>query len=253
MDYACKAGVHDGNARCRNMAPCSTHPQGQPLAPRPNVILLKINVGKLPDHRGQGGERVKRLQAAGVKVVERSPERAVKLAQDHLAQAERLGRDAYRIREEREGIAATGTVGTIRDPEGKEVFLPEAIDSGSPVFGRLGRQEVDLRGLMTELKAAGFRVTGTHVLARNWKPPARWLIEFSREGTELAPFPHGLFREFTACAFGQVDVWANPRDKRGEVVHTVNCGERREAGAPFKGGLRYADGDWAFWTGAAGN
>lgn len=249
MTYACTAGVSGGKARCRNEAPCSVHPDGQPPAPRPDVILLKINVGKLPDRGGQGGDRVKRLEAAGVKIVERSPERAVKLAEAHLAQAERLGRDAYRIREEREGITPTGTVGTVRDHEGKEAFLPEAIDSGTPVFGRLGVQEADLRGLMTELKAAGFRATGTHVLARNWKPPARWVIEFSHGGEEVASFPHALFREFTANAFGQVDVWANPRDTRGEVVHTVNCGERREAGAPAKGALRFAEGDWAFWTG----
>lgn len=249
MDYACKAGVHDGNARCRNIAPCATHPQGQPPAPRPDVVLLKINVGKLPDHRGQGGDRVKRLRAAGVQVVERSPERAVKLAQEHLDQAQRLGRDALRIREEREGIAATGTVGTVRDHAGKESFLPEAIDSGTPVFGRLGIQEVNLRGLMTELKAAGFNITGMHMLARNWKPPVRWVIEFGRGGKDLTTFPHALFHEFTANAFGQVDVWANPRDKRGEVVHTVNCGERREANAPAKGALRFADGDWVLWTG----
>lgn len=248
-DYACTAGVNGGSARCRNLIPCSSHPDGQPSAPRPDVILLKINVGKLPDRQGQGGDRVKRLQATGVKVVDRSPERAVQLAKEHLAQAERLGRDAYRVREEREGISPTGTVEKVRDAEGKEVFLPEAIDSGSPVFGRLGRQEVDLRGLVTELKAAGFHVTGTHVLARNWKPPARWVIEFSREAAGLDSFPHALFREFTACVFGQVDVWANPRDKRGEVVHTVNCGERREAGAPYKGALRFSDGDWGFWTG----
>lgn len=249
MDYACKAGVYDGNARCRNMVPCATHPQGQPPAPRPDAILLKINVGKLPDRKGQGGDRVKRLQAAGVKVVDRSPERAIALAEEHLTQAHRFGRDAYRIREEREGIAATGTVGTVRDAEGKEVFLPEVIDSGTPVFSRLGIQEVNLRGLVTELKAAGFRIAGTHMLARNWKPPVRWVIELVRGGEEFTAFPHALFREFTANAFGQVDVWANPRDKRGEVVHTVNCGERREANAPAKGALRFADGDWVLWTG----
>ena len=249
MEYACKAGLYNGSARCRNLEPCPTHPDGQPPAPRPDVVLLKINVGKLPDHRGQGGERVKRLQAAGVKVADRSPERAIKLAGEHLAQAERLGRDAYRIRKEREGISASGMVGTIRDTEGKETFLPEAIDSGTPVFGKLGRQEVDLRGLLTELRTAGFRVIGTHMLARNWKPPVRWVIEFSRAGDEISSFPWSVFRELTARPFGQVDVWANPRDRRGEVVHTVNCGERREADTPFKGALRFANGDWAFWTG----
>ena len=247
MDYACKAGVSNGSARCRNMEPCRAHPDGQPPAPRPDTVLLKINIGKLPDRQGQGGDRVKRLEAAGVRIVARSPERAVKIAEAHLAQAQRLGRDAYRIRQDREGISATGTVGTVRDSEGREVFLPEAVDSGAPVFGRLGTQEADLRGLMTELKAEGFRITGTHVLARNWKPPARWVIEFSRVGDELSSFPQLLFREFTAFVFGQVDVWANPRDKRGEVVHTVNCGERRESGAPARGALRFAEGDWAFW------
>lgn len=217
--YACKAGIRGGVARCRKTEPCLDHPNGQPPAPRPDRVLLKVNLNDRWERQ---------FVAAGIRKVNRSPERADALAVDHKARAERLGRDPFAIREVREGQASD----------------PESADSGCPVLGKNGLPAADIRGLVGELVKAGFRLTGTpHILARNWKPPVRLVLQFSREG-EGVIFPWPLFGQLAATCFGQVDVWANDRDSRGLVVHTVNCGKRDDAAKPqFK--LCYSGGDWA--------
>lgn len=223
MDYACVAGARGGVARCRSYVArenwCAQHNEGSPKAPQPSVVLVKINL----DNRWDSV-----FERAGIPKVARSPERAQQLAQEHQVRAERLGRDPFVIREAREG---------------ERPSEPEAADSGCPVFGKAGLQSVDIRGLVTELKAAGFHLTGVHRLAREWKPPVRLVLQFTREGQDLSQFPWDLFRGLTATCFNQADVWANDRDGRGQVVHTVNCG-KREDGARPEYVLRYADGDW---------
>lgn len=221
-EYSCVAGIAGEIARCRNLVTvdthCGVHDESSPRAPRPDVVLLKVNVNERWDQR---------FRAAGIQKLERSPERAAKLAVEHEAQAKRLGRAAYVIRERREGQ---------RPDE------PEAADSGCPVFGRAGLQSVDIRGLISEMKLAGYQLTGPHLLVRDWKPPVRLVLQFERSGAAMA-FPWDLFRGLANTCFGQVDVWANPRDRRGEVVHTVNCGRRDDKVNPVYT-LRFADGDW---------
>lgn len=222
MNYACTAGVQGGVARCRNLIVtddfCAVHPES-PKAPRPDVVLVKINLNNRWDDA---------FGRAGIPKLDRSPERAAKLAVEHRERAERLGRDAFAIREAREGQRPSD---------------PEAADSGCPVFGKNGIQSVDIRGLVTELRTVGFRITGFHRLARNWKPPVRLVMQFTMTGEPLNQFPWDLFRELTVICFGQVDVWANDRDSRGQVVHTVNCGKRTDGERPTYT-LRYDGGDW---------
>lgn len=217
MNYACKAGIRGGVARCRNMEPCAAHPDGQPPAPRPDVVLVKVNLND---------KWIERFAKAGFRVLNRLPDRAEDLAAIHEEQAKRLGRDPFVIRERREGHADD----------------PESADSGCPVFGKDGLQSVGI-GLMEELEQAGFRLSGfPHILARDWKPPKRLVLQFTRAGEEVA-FPWLLFRQLINTCFGQVDVWANGRDGRGLVVHTVNCGKRDDKASPFFR-LEYAGGDW---------
>jgi len=218
MQYACRAGIRGGVARCRKLEPCPDHPNGQPPAPRPDVVLVKVNLSD---------QWVREFTGASVRRLDRSPERADALAAEHRARAEALGRDAFAIREAREGKAED----------------PESADSGCPVFGRGGVQFISIAGLVEELEKAGFKLSGIpHILAREWKPPQRLVLQFTKDQPEVA-FPWPLFRKFIATCFGQVDVWANGRDDRGLVVHTVNCGKRDDAGKPAYV-LRFVAGDW---------
>lgn len=223
MHVTCVAGVAGGMARCRNLviegAYCGVHDESSSRAPHPDVVLLKVNVNEQWDQR---------FRSAGIQKLERSPERAAKLAAEHEAQAKRLGRDAYVIREQRDG----------QRPE-----EPEAVDSGCPVFGKAGLQYVDIRGLVQEMKLDGYQLSGAHLLSRDWKPPVRLVLQFEGDGVAIA-FPWDLFRGLANTCFGQVDVWANPRDRRGKVVHTVNCGRRRDDQVKSVHTLRFSGGDW---------
>ena len=224
VGYACTGGIRGGVARCRNMSPCSQHPNGQPPAPRPDVILVKINLGKLSNPWNQEFDR------HGVKMFERSQERALQLSEKHGEQAERLGRDPLAIR---------------RRTEGEEnLTYPEAKDSGSPVFGVDGLTFVNVAEVISDLQVAGFRLTNAYRLARDWKPPVRLVLEFSNgEKAGVKEFPWDVLKRLTSETYGKVDVWANPRDDRGLVVHTVNCGQREgQARSDYR--LVYAGGDW---------
>ncbi len=217
MEYACKAGIRGGVARCRNMAPCPepSHRDGSaPAAPQPDVVLVKVNLS---------GGWDPRFAAAGIPLFGRSPERSWALAAQHRAQAEQLGRNPFAIRDEGE---------------------PESADSGCPVFGKAGAQLVAIKEVVPDLFLAGFRLVGKpHRLARQNKPPVRLVLEFAKDGDLFPKFPWALYQELITTCFGQVDVWANPRDQRGEVVHTVNCGRRDDKGTPSHQ-IRFADGDW---------
>lgn len=215
MDYACKAGVYNGIARCRNLTPCSVHSDGAPPAPRPDIVLLKVNLNKKWERR---------FAEAGVAKLERSPARASELAEQHVAQATKLDRHPFTIR--------------------REIDSPESADSGCPVFGKSGLQDVGIRNLVSELERKEFRLTGKpHQLSRGWKPPVRLVLEFSLKGTPAKDFPWQLFQQLITTCFGQVDVWANPAGADGRVPHTVNCGKRDDGAKPIHA-LHYANGDW---------
>lgn len=216
VDTACKGGIQDGLARCRNlMGSCFNHLDGLPPAPRPDVVLLKVNLNNVWNPR-----------FGSVSLVERSPERAAELGEDHRRRAETLGRNSLVIRQQRDG----------------KTNNPEAHDSGCPVFTKVGIQLVDIRGVIPELLEAGFRLENAHRLTRNWKPPVRLVLIFSKVAPQSVEFPWDLFKELVDTSFGQVDVWANDPDGRGNVVHTVNCGQRDQKETSLV--LCFAAGDW---------
>lgn len=225
LQYACKAGAHEGTARCRNMEPCPVHNGSGQLAPRPEVVLIKINLNH---------ENNILFANAGIPRRERSDKRREELGEEHRQRAERLGRDSLVIRERREGK--------------ENVDYPEAHDSGCAVFGSNGLHNgVDIRGLADQLLATGFCLTNAYRLDREQKPPIRLVMEF-RRGQDRIPesqhaFPWLLLQQLVDTCFGQVDVWANDRDARDQVVHTVNCGQRNDDAEPVYA-LLYADGDW---------
>lgn len=229
VQYACKAGAHDGTARCRNMEPCPVHNGLGQLAPRPDVVLVKVNLNH---------ENNILFVNAGIPRRERSEERRKQLGEQHRQRAGKLGRDSLVIRERREGKENVG--------------YPEAHDSGCAVFGSDGLYSgVDIRGLADQLLATGFCLTNAYRLDRDLKPPIRLVMEFRRQDRipdSQHAFPWLLLQQLVDTCFGQVDVWANDRDARGQVVHTVNCGKRDDC-ATTKFRLLFANGDWeAQWV-----
>ena len=182
LQYACKMAAHDGVARCRNMEPCSAHASKfTVLAPRPDVVLLKINLNKKNDALFAG---------AGIPRHERSDERREQLGGQHRERAEALGRDSLVIRERREGK--------------ENVDYPEAHDSGCAIFGSDGLHNIDIRGLADQLLAAGFCLTNSFRLDREQKPPIRLVMEFRRcdrvPDSQYA-FPWSLLQLLTDTCF----------------------------------------------------
>lgn len=221
---ACTAGVQDGRARCRNEKDkCSNHrTNGWAHAPQADTVLVKVNVNE---------KKEAELRLAGIVTQLRSFDRAQQLEQQHVARAESLGRKPYASRDERD-----------------HGDMPEAADSGCPVFGKSGLADlgVSIDGLFKELFEAGYVLSAAHMLKRHHKPPVRLVMEFSRpqEKGALPNFPWTAILKLVSTTFNQVDVWANDRDPRtGKVVHTVNCGKRIDGVKP-QHRLRFANGDW---------
>ena len=226
--YACTAGIKGGVARCRNLIPCSAHPDGNPKAPRPDRVIVKVNLSK---------EWNNRFQEAGIPLLQRTWERAQELSAQRVESAEQLGRNAFAVR-----------AGQQRNQQ----ELPESADTGCPVFGNEGvTRGVNGQSLSKtcwDLRDAGFRLVHAHRLQRNWKPPVRLVLTFERgQGAQDIEFPWELFQGLVATCFKQVDVWANERRPDNLVVHTVNCGARDDKAVPAYD-LRYAGGDWGVQT-----
>jgi hypothetical protein len=222
---SCLSGVKDGVARCRNeKGKCSAHKNGETWAkaPRPTTILLKMNLNAKWD---------KAFEVNGMPIQTRSFERAQQLADQRIQAAAELDRNPYAVRVD----------------SGRAYGLPEDVDTGCPVFGKSGLADtsISLNGLVEELEAEGFSLTGAFILRRMHKPPNRLVMEFSVAGSKppLKSFPVNLFWELIQTAFQQVDVWANERKSDGKVVHTVNCGKRDDKATP-KWTLKFEHGDW---------
>lgn len=220
--YACKAGNDGGKARCRNEnGKCSVHTDLRlwPSAPRPTVVLIKVNCNEKWESR---------FESAGVRRNVRSMQRSVELGKKHVAQAHELGRDPY----------------AMRRPDQPDDWTPESADSGTPVFGKDGLLGgTDINRMYEDICQAGYGLSGAHLLERGHKPPMRLVLEFTLGFTDLIEFPDGLFDQLIETNFGKIDVWANPLEQPiGRVVHTVNCGQRDTQ--MRKQYLRFAGGDW---------
>lgn len=228
VQMACRAAMAGGRARCRNMN-CAVHGPDAPKAPRPDVVLVKFNLNEALD---------KAFDLAGVHDHNRTIERGNELGAQHEAQAKALGRDATHIRE-------------VRGENVAQLAKPEAADSGSPVFGIKGLLGgVNLTEVRAELEAAGLRLTSYQRLKRAWKegdrgPASRLTLEFRKDKEPAEGFPWELLQnEILAFALGKLDLWANPRDHRGLIVHTLNAGGEKKPLSTAQHTLHFAEGDW---------
>lgn len=223
VDTACRGGIDGGIGRCRNlMGSCPHHPDGMPLAPRPDTVLLRATVNQ---------KWFETLRNAGIPLESRSQERREELGRQREKRAERLGRSAT--------IA--------HDPH--FAGTPEAKHSGAPIFGveHLGGVLVD--GLPEELKSE-YGLSRASIVVRQNTPAQgggsyyTLQLVWDRQGgqTVLPQMAEAMLDEFFSVPFGVI-VWANERDpKDGLVKHTVNCGYRN--GSPRKLTLHFAEGDW---------
>lgn len=212
--YACSA-QREGRARCRNLvetngALCPTHQgRGAELAPRPDIILVKFNISP---------NWCQRFEEAGVL---RSSPSEVELEEKHIVGAQKLGRDAYVYR--------------------------DIADSGVPIFGREGVQQISISGLLPELEREGYKVSGVHIRTRTQKKFDVLVISFELAGESgrLLAEAIALVKEFLRVScWGFVHVWANPPDGKGRIPHTVNLGHREVDKVPVRL-LRFNRGLWA--------
>jgi len=214
--YACAAATEEG-ARCRNMVVevvgemCHLHKGGK-VAPRPDIILVKFNLNP------KWAEKFERLGVPRKSSLSFLKENA------HARQAEKLGRDPYRY--------------------GRPVA-----DSGVPVFGKQGIQEVSLFDLLKELLDR-YKITDIHLRPRRDEKmdvlvvslmvslsPGEEVVLSSSASQELLSF-------LAVSCWGYCHVWANPPSDDGRIVHTVHSSHRAPDSKP-RVRLRFFDGLWA--------
>lgn len=230
MQFACIAALKDKKTRCRNFLEVEITPRGigyfekeeelicsqhrtmkeegkkVNIAPRPDVMLVKFRLNPTWG---------KRLQDAGIALV---PEQKTKKDALHANHAREHRRDPYTIR--------------------------EVADSGVPVFGPDGLQNVSIEGLWLELLMQRYRVVDTHILDSNQRMKP-WVISLALEDGKQNPteLPDEVY-EFTGSCFGHCHVWANPPNDEERVVHTLNVSHRQaDTGTEFE--LRFNNGLWA--------
>ena len=205
---SCKAGVDGGAARCRNMAVagsdyCSLpahQAEGRKASPSPDVVLLWFGLNKA------NSASFEEFLAAKIHTRRQMRE----IAKRHVVQAEALGRNPNAVRK---GV----------------------IDSGSPVFGADGVKghRVWAGNTIDTLGAAGYFLSNAKVVKSQGPhgENSRLLLELRMEGDGFEgtarDFLGDTFADFADCTFGQVRVWANPPNERGDIVHTLNFGARQ--------------------------
>ncbi|OGZ92568.1 MAG: hypothetical protein A2549_03150 [Candidatus Staskawiczbacteria bacterium RIFOXYD2_FULL_37_10] len=204
MQYACTAAT-ERNARCRHWVGdqrakvfCSLHQQRKDageaveIAPKPDVALYKFNLN--------GKWRDKLLELG---VPEKDPDFGAKEAK-HVAHAQQFGREAYAIRK-------------------------EVADSGVPVFGKEGIQNVSLYETLQDLLAE-YEVVDIHIRPR--RDGTRWIsvlvINFSHGGRSISNQPalDTTLEFLSSSCWGFCHVWANPPQDDGRIVHTINSSHR---------------------------
>jgi len=219
--YACTAATEEG-ARCRNFVEtpgefCGFHKTRKEaggevsFAPKPDLVLLKFNLN--PNWR----ERFVALGVAEKPLL--SPEKE----KEHVQQAEKFGRQAYRFR--------------------------QIADSGVPVFGSEGiTSGVSLYKLLKEfLETEGYQVTDIHLRPRRDKRMYVLVINLSQQGEETVLSSEAimeLLRFLAVSCWGYCHVWANPPAEDGRVIHTVNSSHREPEKKPSVE-LRFNNGLWA--------
>jgi hypothetical protein len=165
------------------------------------------------------------------------------LEQEHVANAERVRREAYRYDSGPRHVA----------------------DAGVRVFGEDGANEVCLRSAWEEMEKAGYRIVDVQLMANrkghmdiltiavsNLCREARlelssdamervhWILSSKWRYTHVWANP----RVVDAYLLGELHVeeWADPRNGQGYVVHTINSLHRSDEKSPNL--LRFAEGLW---------
>ncbi len=214
MKWACKAATK-GNARCRNLLDepgfCSSHASDNIReSDQPDCVLYKFNVNK---------KWSAKMKEMGVRLI---PFDFQAREEKHAAHARKFNREPFK-------------------------FRGEIVDSGVPVFGKDGLQDVSVFELLTEL-ATVYNVVDIHL--RPTKPGGNpnmevLVVSFS-DGEEAVGNTDAfqeLLRFLTSSCWGHCHVWANPPQDDGRVIHTVNTSHREDGKKPTCK-LDFLDGIW---------
>ncbi len=221
VEYACAAALEDGKTRCRRSASPGSqfcwqerHREGAPIAPPPDIILLKPKVS--PKWFGMMADKIP-LKSEG---------RSTEKIKEHIAQAEKLGRDPFTLR-------------------------PGIEDSGTLVF-RKQKEFVSLSELLRELLEEGYLLIDIHGRPARNQPMLTLTMGFSKEIDQvsqavLSLVDSDLAKAVLGVILGSVweycHLWANPPNEQGRIVHTINLAHRQPGNTPAKK-LRFAQGLW---------
>lgn len=211
---ACKAPREDGINRCRNHATkdgyCVIHQGCNKVAPAPDVVLEKARVNP---------KWIDRLVKDGVRWQTRDD---VALQARHAAMAEANHRQPNAIREDR-------------------------ADSGTPVFGPDGAKMVSVEGTDDQLLAAGFNLYDIHLYRKDEEDRMATLVTVFSKDKPVTPVSESAMaaaRKFTkGAALEAAHVWANGKDRRGNITHTINMCHRLPDTKP-ECTLVFANGLW---------
>lgn len=229
--YACTGRTNLYDARCRNQqGRCPAHKEGYIVAPAPEIVLFRFTVNP---NQGQY------LETAGIRriAVDRDA-----LEQEHVANAERVGRSAYRYDSGPRHVA----------------------DAGVRVFGD-GANAVRLWPAWEEMQATGYMLVDAQLMANRkghmdiltiaasnlCKEPRLELSFDARERVNRIlnsrwEYVHVWANPRVADTYLlqelRVEEWANPRNDQGYVVHTINSLHRSDEKSPSL--LRFAQGLW---------
>lgn len=230
--YACPASIGLHDARCHNQKGyCPAHKGNYNKAPAPEIVLFRFTVNPT---QGQY------LEMAEIRRI--TVDRGV-LEQEHVANAERVGRNAY-----------------VYDSGPRHVA-----DAGVRVFGQDGASVACLYPAWEEMKAAGYKVVDVQLMANRAGHMDILTIAVSNLCKEHRFLPslaaEGRLTRILNSRWGYTHVWANPRvidtyllqelrveewatpqNPQGYMVHTINSLHRSDEKP--SNNLHFAEGLW---------
>lgn len=188
--------VAERGARCREMIElpetrCPQHQGAKETAPQPDTILIKFF--------GLDKNELALLEKGGVRRLGYE----LQTEEKHRKHAEAYGQEFYAYRK-------------------------DMGDSGTAVFGKKGARFVVLKDLIFEMMNEDYSPTDCHIKERPDKTPVL-VVTFSNaeEGADVvlpSEVVHKILNLLTTDRiWGKIDVWANPPQEDGKVIHTVNC------------------------------
>ena len=148
------------------------------------------------------------------------------IEQKHIQHAQAFGRNPYAAR-------------------------PGVVDSGTPVFGSKGLEDVSLILVDGQLVGAGLRRTGGYVQDKSREGKLVLVLNYSNYGKPtggLSLRAEGFLKSLLRATWGHLHVWANPPSldegqRFGKIMHTINAGWYKPDEVPI-GALDYYEGRW---------